>query len=398
MPDLINIPREAPEKVLDGLKASDTLQSQAAGRRLVQAAKEAGLGMRDYLTLAIDPRKSERASDFEGMNGYEVALASLNLPVKQDLKEGVLLQAASETFQTYPGTRAMFPEVIDDMLRWKGTQDQLESVAPLLAQSRTISGTEMVSTIVDDPSGQLDTFTVPELSRIPVRTIRTSQTSVNMFKHGSAYRTSYEFNRRASLDIMTPFAARVARELEISKVKAATSVLINGDGVNGAAAATALGNIAYGAVFAGGKSLKDNYFALAKFLMARAKAGKPVDIIAGGYDMFIELLFMFQPIQPAAGAALAALAPGAMGAPAVKVALPGIQGLSVTFVLSSGVPAGKLICYSKADTLEELVEAGSSISENERSILNQAITYVRTEVTGYKLAFGDTRTLLDCTQ
>lgn len=396
MPDLINIPREAPEKVLDGLKASDTMQSQMAGRKLVQAAKEAGLGMRDYLTLAIDPRKSERASDFEGMSGYEVALAHLNLPVRQDLKEGVLLQAASETFQTYPGTRAMFPEVIDDMLRWKGTQDQLESVAPLLAQSRTISQTEMISTIVDDPKGELDTFTVPELARIPVRTIRTSDSSVKMYKHGSAYRTSYEFNRRASLDIMTPFAARVARELEISKVRAATGVLINGDGVNGAADAVALGQ--FGADFTGGKTLKNNYFALAKFLMARAKAGKPVDTIAGGYDMFIELLFMFQPIQPAAGAALANLAPGAMGTPAVKVALPGIQNLSVTFVLSSGVPDGKLVAFSKADTLEELVEAGSSISENERSILNQSITYVRSEVTGFKLAFGDTRTLLDCTQ
>ena len=37
-------------------------------------------------------------------------------------------------------------------------------------------------------------------------------------------------------------------------------------------------------------------------------------------------------------------------------------------------------------------------ADDERSILNQSITYVRSEVTGFKLAFGDTRTLLDCTQ
>jgi hypothetical protein len=71
-----------------------------------------------------------------------------------------------------------------------------------------------------------------------------------------------------------------------------------------------------------------------------------------------------------------------------------IMGGAVQFAVSSAVPANKLIAFTKAETLEELVEAGSSISENERSILNQSITYVRTEVTGYKLAFGDTRTVL----
>ena len=301
----------------------------------------------------------------------------------------MVLQAASESFQTYPGTRAMFPEVIDDMLRWKNRQDQIESVAPLLAQSRTIAGTEMISTIVNDDSAERDTFTVPELARIPVRTIRTSQTSVAMYKHGSAYRTSYEFNRRSSIDILTPFAARVARELEISKTKAAVSVLINGDGVNPAAPTAALS--AYGADFTGGKTLQHNYKALAKFLMERAKNGTPVDMLVGNFDTYVELMFMFAPTNSVGLNKTEMEALVAAGTPMLQ--LP-IMGGAVQFAVSSAVPANKLIAFSKAETLEELVEAGASISENERSILNQSITYVRTEVTGYKLAFGDTRTLL----
>ena len=388
MRDLIELQRRPVEEVLKGLKASRG-ESIEAGQNLVRTAAEYGLGVRDYLTLAIDTRAGENAQRFAELSGYEAALVHLNLPFRNDFEAGVVLQAASESFQTYPGTRAMFPEVIDDMLRWKNRQDQIESVAPLLAQSRTIAGTEMISTIVNDDSAERDTFTVPELARIPVRTIRTSQTSVAMYKHGSAYRTSYEFNRRSSIDILTPFAARVARELEISKTKAAVSVLINGDGVNPAAPTAALS--AYGADFTGGKTLQHNYKALAKFLMERAKNGTPVDMLVGNFDTYVELMFMFAPTNSVGLNKTEMEALVAAGTPMLQ--LP-IMGGAVQFAVSSAVPANKLIAFSKAETLEELVEAGASISENERSILNQSITYVRTEVTGYKLAFGDTRTLL----
>lgn len=388
MRDLIELQRRPVEEVLKGLKASRG-ESIEAGQNLVRTAADYGLGVRDYLTLAIDTRAGENAQRFAELSGYEAALVHLNLPFRNDFEAGVVLQAASESFQTYPGTRAMFPEVIDDMLRWKNRQDQIESVAPLLAQSRTIAGTEMISTIVNDDSTERDTFTVPELARIPVRTIRTSQTSVAMYKHGSAYRTSYEFNRRSSIDILTPFAARVARELEISKTKAAVSVLINGDGVNAAAPTAALS--AYGADFTGGKTLQHNYKALAKFLMERAKNGTPVDMLVGNFDTYVELMFMFAPTNSVGLNKTEMEALVAAGTPMLQ--LP-IMGGAVQFAVSSAVPANKLIAFSKAETLEELVEAGASISENERSILNQSITYVRTEVTGYKLAFGDTRTLL----
>jgi hypothetical protein len=388
MRDLIEIQRRPVEDVLKGLRGSRN-ESVEAGQTLVRSAAEYGLGLRDYLTLSIDTRVGENSNRFAELSGYEAALAHLNLPIRNDFENGIVLQAASETFQTFPGTRAMFPEVIDDILRFKNRQDQIESVAPMLAQSRTIAGTELISTLVEDDSSERDTFTVPELARIPVRTIRTSQQTVGMFKHGSAYRTSYEFNRRASLDILTPYAARVARELEISKAKAAVAVLINGDGVNGAAGTAALG--AYGGDFTNGKTLQNNYKALAKFLMERAKDGKPVDMLVGNFDTYVELMFMFAPTNAVGLNRTEMEALTAAGGPMLQ--LP-IMGGAVQFAVSSAVPANKLIAFTKAETLEELVEAGSSISENERSILNQSITYVRTEVTGYKLAFGDTRTVL----
>lgn len=382
--------RKPVETLLAGLRSDSQHESREAANRLVAQAKDAGIGMREFLTLAVDPREGQHKEVHlaAGLNGYEAALNFLNLPHHNDLDQGILLQAASDTFQTYPGTRALFPEVIDDMVRWTNRMEQIETTDALVGQSRTISGVEMVSTVVTDDKDARSTFTVPELSNIPVRTIRSSETSVKMYKHGSAYRTSYEFNRRSSLDILTPFATRILRELEISKVAAATSVLINGDGVNGAAPLETLGS--YGADFTGGKTLKDNYRALVKFLMKRAKEGNPVDTLVGNFDTFVELFFMFMPTVNAGKSEVQAAAE----AGGYNLVLPLLNG-TVKFAFSSGMPDNRLMAYSKAETLEELVEAGSSIAENEQSVLNQALTYVRTEVTGYKLSWGDTRTLLN---
>ena len=77
----------------------------------------------------------------------------------------------------------------------------------------------------------------------------------------------------------------------------------------------------------------------------------------------------------------------------IRVAGGTIQIPMPTFVLSSSAPANKLIGYTRGETLEELVEANSMIEESERAIQNQSITFVRTENTGYKLAFGDTRSI-----
>lgn len=386
---LTEIQRKPAAAVLDPLKAASENASKEAGLALVRQAAEFGLTVRDYLTLAIDPTAGD--AKFGGLNGYEAALAYLNLPVKDAYEVGVVLQAAGETFQKFPGTRAMFPEVIDDMLRWQNRQSQIETVAPLLANSRTISGTELISTVVLDDSAERVTATVAEGARIPVRSIRTSQTSVGIFKHGSGYRTTYEFNRRARLDILTPFANRVARELEMSKVKAATSILVNGDGVNAAATVVPMSGLAGYDSGVGTGTLQ--YKAMLTWLVTQAQNGVPVDTIVGNFDMYLKFLWLFLPVT-AMGPGVADLAAQRGVGPTFNFSKFGFDA-NINFAISSTAPANKLIGIVKGETLEELVEAGSQIAESEQSIQNQVVTYVRTESTGYKLAFADTRSILN---
>lgn len=378
--------RKPVEEVVGGLLASSNHESAENGQKLVRMARDAGLSVRDYLTLAVDVRsgKHAEANQAAGLNGYEAALSHLNLPFGNDFEQGVVLQAASDTFATYAGTRAMFPEVLDDMLKQLGRMDQIENTAALISQSRTINGVEMISTVMDDTAAEDGTFTIAEGGKIPVRAVRTSQNSVRMYKHGSGYEFTYEFNRRASLDIITPFAARVARRLEISKVAAATAVLIDGDGVN--LGATPADLATYGADFLGGKTLKDNYRALAKFIMSQWKAGYPIDTIACNFDLYVEMMFMFAQTNIGTASDIQNLA--AAGAPSIN--LPVMNG-AINVVLSSTIPDGFFVAFVKSETLEELVEAGSIIAESERSITTQVVTYVRSENTGYKLSFPDTR-------
>lgn len=379
---------------LDDLRASSPLASAEAGSRLVREAGEFGLNLRDFLTIKVDPRLSAGANEHfvtSGLNGYEAALAHLTLPVKDNLAQGVFLQAAAETFQTFPGVRALFPEVIDDVVKWKYKQTNFETVAPMLAGSRSVAQTELLTTIVNDAAENYQIMReIAEGARIPVHSIRATQYSVKFYKHGMGYETTYEFNRRASLDILTPYANRALREAEISKVRWATAILLNGDSAN--LAATEVDQSSFDSTLVG--TATDgllSYKHLLAWLVARAQAGHPVDTVVGNWDAYLQWLMMFAiPTSDRNRTDAQDLAAAGFQMRGVPV-LTGV----VDFVLSSSAPANKLIGFSRGDTLEELVESGSLITESERSIQNQKISYYRTENSGYRIVWPDTRQVFD---
>lgn len=377
------------KKLATELRSADPDASAKAGLQLSREAESFGLGLRDYLILGLS-HAVDKSKD--GLNGYEAMLEALNLPVRNDLQNGVYLQAASDTFQTYPGTRALFPPVIDDILKFATRQDKFEITSAFVSGSRTMTGNELISTVVADDSAQRDTSIIAELGNIPIRTIRTSETAVKMWKHGSGIRTSYEFQRRASLDMLAPYAARVAREVELSKVYAGTTTLINGDGVN--AAATVVTQSSYNT--AAGVTATANQISwpnLLCWLVARAQAGTPVDTILMNWDAYLQWLLLFG--KQTVGATTYNFGNRAtenLAAAGVNMGRIDLL-MNLTPALSSAVPAGRLIGITKAETLTELVEANASISETERLIKNQAVLYVKTETTGYKLEYGDTRSI-----
>lgn len=382
--------RKSPEELLSGLRKENPMESESAAKMLLSVARSHGIEMRNYLRLAIDPSKSNMAAEYEGLNGYEAALKYLDLPVKDDFDAGITLDLASDTFEFLPGTRVLFPEVIDDLVRWKYRQDQFERTENIVSGSRTISGAQMIMAVVADSQ---DDYTVmrpvAELANIKVHSIVTSQQTVNMQKIGGGYRTSYEFSRRARLDLLTPYAMRINRELDRSKVALATSVLINGDGVN--AAATVVAQSSFDAkVNVASTALKVNYQSLLAWLVSRAQIGVPVDTVVGNWDTYIQWLLMFAVPISNGGRPDVTAAENMARAGFRMQGVPIMDG-NVNFAISSTAPESQLIGITKAETLEELIEAGSLISEADRAVNNQSITYIKTENSGYRLAYADTR-------
>jgi len=385
--------RAPAEQVLAKLLSPSAAESLQAGMDLANRAKELGISARDYLQLAVDPTKGDYANG--ELDGYQTALMAGNLPVRDDFSKGIVLQAAAETFQTFPGMRVLFPEVMDDIVQWKYRQDQLESVAPVISQSRTVAGVELITTVVNDDAEAYQQFgRIAERANIPVRTIQGTEHSVRFFKYCGGYELTYEFSRRASLDIIAPYAARMEREVEIGQMATVVELLINGDPVHAAAPVTSgktLGGT-IGATYAKGKI---DWEIFLKWLVQRAQAGTPVDTVIGNYDMHFEWMRMFgKPSLPQGMPQIEALRAAGVS---VAEANPRFN-LNVNFQVASAAPAQKLIGFSKADTVEELVETGSDIQESINAIGNQTVKYVRTKNKGYRLIFGDTRNILDLSE
>lgn len=397
MSDLLQITqnRKPASEVLAGLTSTDRNTSVSAGQALIAKAKGAGINLPDYLRLAIEPSGIHAEA---GLDGYEVALATLNLPLADDYSKGVVLQAAADTFATFPGVRALFPAVIDDVVQYKYRQVEFENVDDMVAQTRTINGTELITQVVFNDTAedyQVEGM-IAEGARIPHRSIRATDRSVTFHKFGSGIEWTYEFSRRASIDMITPYAARMRSEVERAQVGAAYAMLANGDGVNPAAPVVTHDTIAtdYGIAGASAVDGKINWEIVTAWLVRRARLGTPVDTVIGNWDMYFQWLMMFaKPEIPLGQTQIQTLADSGVTLAAANPRL----NFNVNFVLASTAPAGQLLGYSRQDTLEQLVENASDIEESQKYIENQKVKYFHTVNKGYRIIFPDTREILDVT-
>lgn len=385
--------RKPAEEALANLKSDDVQTSLEAGRALIQSAKRAGLPTGDYLRASIDTTKGEFAGS--GLNGYEAALAYLDLPVQNDFDNGVALQAAAETFQYRPGTRALFPEIVDDVVQWNYRQTNLENPEDWLAQSRNVNGVEMITKIIDDVAEDYQqTGIIAEGARIPIRSLRTTEKGVTFHKFGGGYEFTYEFERRVSIDVVTPYANRVNREAGMGQTSTIADLLVNGDGIHDPAAEVNASDLAAGIPNGptGVPAGRMNWEIMLRWIVNRAKAGVPIDTIGGNWDMLFEWQRMFAiPAYQNGKSQMEVLADAGVQTARENIRMP----LNLNFALSSGMPDQKLIGFIKNETVEELVENGSEIEESTRAIENQKVRYVRTKNHGYKMLFGDTREVLN---
>lgn len=385
MKNITEIRKRKLDEICNPLLSESDSEAKFAAEKLSKEAAEYGLPLDKFLDLAVDLSEGEEKAAYkngDGLSGFEQVMFKMNLPMRNNYKDQVVLAQASDTFATKPGSHILFPYAIDNVLRWNNNLEMNERVSDLISGSRTSNGNELVRIVAEDDAEARKTHRVGEGARIPVRKVSYSQKAVTFYKHGSGIEYTYEYNRRASIDLITPFAARVARDLEISKIKACTDIMINGDGVN--AAATPL---TQSSIDSQAQSGKLSYDGLLGALAIAIKAHHPIDTIAGDIDAYLQFAKLFG--TAAVSSAYQVDQQAAKGGPQF-MALRNIF-TPVNFVLDSAVPSGKLLMFNRPDTIEELVEANSQIQEEEKSARSQIITYFRTENTGYSIIYPDCR-------
>jgi hypothetical protein len=375
--NLDELQRRPVDQVLTGLGSTDSNVGISAANRILEEARSFALSVKDYLIASITPVGEGDAR----LNGYEQALSHLNIPITKNLEQGVDLRAATDTFATKTGTRILFPDVLMDIVKWTTAQDNIVTTAPIVAQTRTIQGNSAI--MMDLVQGDVDNismFQIAEGGEIPLRKITTTERSVKMYKVGHGYEFTYEFGRRANIDILTPYVNRINRQFELDKVKYVTAILVNGDGV--ASAITVDNETSYG-----GTNGSLEWKALFGWLVERAAAGYPIDTLIGNFKTYGAFIGMFTPTVNTNNI------PQAMekvGGPVLAPAL-GFMNYKINFAISNTVADNNLVGIIKAETIEELVEAGSDIQESQRLITTQKVQFVRTLNVGYNLVTPQAR-------
>lgn len=385
MKNITDIKKRKLSEICNPLLSENDTEALNSAERLVKEANSYGLPLDQFCDLAVDLSDGEEKAMYDngkGLSGFEQVMLKMNLPMRNNFKDQVTLAQASDTFATKPGSRIMFPYAIDNVLRWNNNLDQMEKVSDIVSSSRTVNGQELIRIVAEDDENARKSFRIGEGAAVPVRKVRYSSRAVTFYKHGSGIEYTYEFERRAALDIITPFAARVQRDLEISKMRSATEIMINGDGVNAAAK-----ELDQATLDAGATNGKVSYDGLLAALAQAIKAYHPIDTIAGNIDAYLQLAKLFG--TAAVSSAYAVDQQAAKGGPQF-MALRNIFS-PVQFVLDSAVPDGKLLMFNRPDTLEELVEANSRVAEEDRNVRSQTVSYYRTENTGYSLIYPDCR-------
>jgi hypothetical protein len=386
----------SPVELASKLRNPDGQSKANAEALLAKLKPHASNGHRtsDLLACYIDmnkiPVEQQARFTIDGklMDPVSALFMAMDIPLHENPGQGISLQLAADTFNTFEGSRVLFPLAVDAMLRWNYRQTQFEDVSQIVAQSRTISGNELLTTVVADSEADYTTARpIAETANIPIASIRATESSLKFWKYGFGMRTSYEFSRRVSLNMLVPYAARIQRQIEIGKMTAATGVLINGHPTTSYGASPVVTQSSFNTP-AGSASVNGRLSMphLLCWLVSRAQAGTPITTIVGNWDAYVAWILTFASPQPSGevvGDTMAKMGFRTQG-------LPILNGI-INFVPSSSMPAGRLLGFDQAMTLEEVMEAGSTIEESETAIRNQTVTYVRTETSGFRLVYGDTR-------
>lgn len=383
-----------PQEVIAKLKHSEASTGRENAMLLLHDANTMGFG--------VDALLHQNVEGGQGLDGFEATFAALGVPL--NLKDDTAIAAfasATTSFMTNDGLSVLLPSLVNNLLRSQDNKGIIEKADDLILQTRMVKSNAVQKEIVydKDTNDSYATHRIAEGANIPTRKLKTGQSNVKFYKTGHGIEVSYEFAQDMTPDILVPYANRIQFERSQSEHIIAVQTLINGESndpgsANGAIATDDLDTI-------DGQSatpLRARAEGFIKWLIEAARAGRPIDTLVVGWDSIFELQYMF-PVSDANGNAAVGVGAVAAGGALAQMQVKVVNGINfnLNVVISSAVEEKQIIGYRKGETMERLIKTNSQISEQERSIKNQTLLYTNTIISGFTLAYGESRRLLSWT-
>lgn len=383
-----------PQEVIAKLKHSEASTGRENAMLLLHDANTMGFG--------VDALLHQNVEGGQGLDGFEATFAALGVPL--NLKDDTAIAAfasATTSFMTNDGLSVLLPSLVNNLLRSQDNKGIIEKADDLILQTRMVKSNAVQKEIVydKDTNDSYATHRIAEGANIPTRKLKTGQSNVKFYKTGHGIEVSYEFAQDMTPDILVPYANRIQFERSQSEHIIAVQTLINGESndpgsANGAIATDDLDTIDNKA----GTPLRSRAEGFIKWLIEAARAGRPIDTLVVGWDSIFELQYMF-PVSDANGNAAVGVGAVAAGGALAQMQVKVVNGINfnLNVVISSAVEEKQIIGYRKGETMERLIKTNSQISEQERSIKNQTLLYTNTIISGFTLAYGESRRLLSWT-
>ena len=188
----------------------------------------------------LDPSENYVGTEYENLDAFQRQLKRFDIKVSGSNSDTI------EKFFRTTDSAALFPEYISRAVR-QGMQEN--NILPrIVASSTKIDGMDYRSIATAMSEDDKELKDVAEGAFIPQTTIKTQENLIKLNKRGRMLVASYEAIRFQHLDIFTVTLKQIGAYIQLSQLKDAIDVLINGDGNSNSASSqnvTTSGTLTY---------------------------------------------------------------------------------------------------------------------------------------------------------
>jgi hypothetical protein len=371
------------------------------GLDLYKASIDAGMTFWQYLEM-IQPSKPT-----DNLTAFERQLQLNGIIVKSRPDLGLYSSSGEYFFQSdRPGSAILFPVLLQKTALWTKLKAFVD-INRIVATTRTISGTTAYTALSIDDSNISNSngqgtasahgrrFRVDQRGNFPAVNIGWSEKTNAVTKHGVQLNWTYEFVRRASIELMQTVVARIMIQDQLELFNEAVSVIINGDGVANPACTvktfklTSAGATVNQIVDSGAAAGVLTYGGWLKFI--GGSQPYTYNTVFGNLNTLVKFVTMSRPTMDPAEIITNLLEAKNQGT--AKLDAPLFP--NVTLFLADSMPDDKLLAVDTAFALERVIELGSDLKEVERVIQNQTEAMVISIADNISKIFNDAAQLLD---